>query len=48
MDGGVRNARLPGLAGAHSCPRLRADMARTDEAAADKVPLAVRAFESGQ
>jgi len=48
VDGGVRNARLPGLAGAHSRPRLRADMARADEAAADQIPLAVRAFEAGQ
>jgi len=48
VDGGLRNARLPGLADAHSRPCLRADVARADEAAADQVPLAVRAFEAGQ
>ena len=48
MDDGVRGSRLPGLAGAHSRPCLRADVARADEAAADQVPLAVRAFEAGQ
>jgi len=48
MDGGVRGARLPSVAGAHSRPRLRADVARADEAAAGQVPLAVRAFEAGQ
>ena len=48
MDGGVRGARLPGVADAHSRPCLRADVARANEAAADQVPLAVRAFEAGQ
>jgi len=48
MDGGVRNARVPGVADAHSRTCLRADVARADEAAADQVPLAVRAFEAGQ
>ena len=47
MDSGVRGARLPGVAGAHSRPRLRADVARDDEAAADRVPLAVRAHDAG-
>jgi len=47
MDGGVRGARLPGVAGAHSRPRLRADVARDDEAATDQVPLAARAHETG-
>ena len=45
---GVRGARFPGVAGAHSRPRLHADVARADEAAADQFPLAVRAFEAGQ
>jgi len=47
MDGGVRGARLPGVAGAHSRPRLRADVARDDEAATDRVPMAVRAHDAG-
>jgi len=48
VGAGLRNARLPGLAGAHGRPRLRADVARADEAAADQVPLAVWTFEAGQ
>ena len=48
MGTGLRNARLPGFAGTHSRPCLRADVARTDEAAADQVPLAVWASEAGQ
>ena len=48
MGCGVWNARIPGVADAHSRPCLRANMARADEAAADQVPLAVRTFKAGQ
>jgi len=48
MDAGLRNARLPGVADAHSRPRLRADVARADKAAADQVPLAAWSHEAGQ